>query len=76
MKKMTTIFSADLQTFCEHFSDADAVLRTFHPDNWPEFVKRQQRCFTAPRVSLTQIAEHYGEDTVAELVRQQFEGLQ
>ena len=69
------IFSDKKDIFFQKFATSGDVLRTFSPDNWGTFLKEQERCITAPKVSLVDVAEHYGEETAKELIKQQFFGL-
>ena len=76
MEKTTPpIFSDKKDIFFQKFATSTDVLRTFSPDNWGAFLQKQEKCFTAPKVSLVDVAEHYGEETAKELIKQQFIGL-
>ena len=75
MEKTTPKIFSDKEIFIEKFPDGAKVLDVFHPDNWGLFVKSKDKCLNAPKVSLMEIAEHYGEETTQKLVAQQFAGL-
>gem|GEM_PF-2900367 len=76
MEKTTPpIFSDKKDIFFQKFATSGDVLRTFSPDNWGIFLQKQEKCFTAPKVSLVDVAEHYGQETAKELIKQQFLGL-
>lgn len=77
MEKKTTpqIFSDKKDIFFKKFATSGDVLTAFHPDNWGIFLQKQEKCLTAPKASLVEISEHYGEETAKELVKQQFFGL-
>lgn len=76
MEKTTPpIFSDKKDIFFQKFVTSADVLRTFSPDNWGIFLQKQEKCITAPKVSLADVAEHYGQETAKELVKQQFFGL-
>lgn len=74
-KKITPQIFSEKDLFFKKFVTSGDVLRTFQPDNWGIFLKEQEKCLTAPKVSLADVAEHYGQETAKELVKQQFIGL-
>lgn len=75
MENSTPKIFSDIVVFRDKFPTGSDVLRVFHPDNWGQFLKQQDKCLTAPRVTLAELADHYGEATIKELVQQQFVGL-
>ena len=74
-KKITPQIFSEKDLFFKKFASSGDVLRTFSPDNWGIFLQKQERCITAPKVSLVDVAEHYGQETAKELIKQQFIGL-
>lgn len=75
MQNSTPQRFSDKQIFVGKFPTSSDVLRVFHPDNWGQFLRQQDKCLTAPRITLAELAQHYGESTIIELVKQQFVGL-
>lgn len=75
MDNSTPKISSDIVVFKDKFPTSSDVLRVFHPDNWGQFLRQQDKCLTAPRITLAELAQHYGETTIKELVQQQFVGL-
>lgn len=75
MQNSTPDRFSDIVVFKDKFPTGNDVLRVFRPDNWGQFLKQQDKCLTAPRVTLAVLAQHYGEATIKELVQQQFVGL-
>lgn len=75
MENSTPKTFSDIVVFKDKFPTDSDVLRVFSPDNWGQFLRQQDKCLTAPRVTLTELTQHYGEATIKELVQQQFVGL-
>lgn len=75
MENTTPKIFSDIVVFKDKFPTDSDVLRVFHPANWGQFLKQQDKCLTAPRVTLAELADHYGEATIKELVQQQLVGL-
>ena len=75
MQNSTPQRFSDKQIFVGKFPTSSDVLRVFHPSNWGQFLKQQDKCLTAPRVTLSELADHYDEATIKELVQQQLIGL-
>lgn len=75
MENSTPKIFSEIVVFKDKFPTGNDVLRVFHPDNWGQFLRQQGKCLTAPRVTLAELAQHYGETTIKELVKQQFVGL-
>lgn len=75
MENSTPKKFSDIVVFRDKFPTSDDVLRVFHPSNWGLFIQQQENCLNAPWVSLTELADHYGQPIINELVHQQFVGL-
>lgn len=67
--------SSDLDIFRQKFPTGVDILQVFSPTNWGTFLRQQDKCLTAPRITLAVLAQHYGQNTIGELVKQQFVGL-
>ncbi len=70
-----TINNIDIQVFAERFPGAQEVLNVFAPSNWGMFLREQERCLTAPNVTLAMLSEYYDKSTSTELVVNQYKGL-
>lgn len=70
-----TINNIDIQVFAERFPGAQEVLNVFAPSNWGLFLREQERCLTAPNVTLAMLSEYYDKSTSTELVVNQYKGL-
>ena len=78
MKNVATIprqISSSIEVFANKFPTCDDVLRVFSPSNWGMFIREQERCLTAPNVTLAMLSEYYDKSTSTELVVNQYKGL-
>ena len=70
-----TINNIDIKVFSERFPNEREVLNVFSPSNWGMFIRHQERCLTAPNVTLAMLSEYYGTSTSTQLVLNQYKGL-
>ena len=75
MEMEMTIENIDIQVFAERFPRPQEVLNVFSPSNWSLFLREQERCMTAPNVTLAMLSEYYDSSTSTQLVINQYKGL-
>jgi hypothetical protein len=75
MKMEMTINNIDIQVFAERFPSPQEVLNVFSPSNWGLFLREQERCLTAPNVTLAMLSDYYDYSTTSALVENQYKGL-
>lgn len=73
--EMTKFNNIDIQVFAERFPSPQEVLNVFSPSNWGLFLREQERCLTAPNVTLAMLSEYYDSSTSTQLVINQYKGL-